>query len=138
MKKIFFATMIGAITMMGMNNEAMAQGRNNGAAGAIIGAGIGALTGAAINKYNPAAGAAVGGLIGAGIGYLASNQQMNGRTRVVYTQNQGYYRDRDRRDRYYNERDRYYNERNRRERRYNEGYDNCGRRANYNNGYGGY
>ncbi len=135
MKKIVFATMIGAIMMMGMNNEAMAQGgRNNGATGAIIGAGIGALTGAAINKYNPAAGAAVGGLIGAGIGYLASNQQANGRTNVVYVENRGgNYRNRDRRDRYYNER-------NRRDRRYNGRYDNhnCEGGGYYNNGYGRY
>ena len=133
MKKIFCAAITGAVMMMGINNTAMAQNRNSGATGAIIGAGIGALAGAAINKYNPGAGAAIGGLIGAGVGYMAGSQQNNTRN-VVYVQNRENYRQYDRGGRYYNDR-------NRRDRRYNNRYDNCGRPANYNynNGYyGGY
>jgi len=47
------------------------KGWSNKAKGAVIGAGVGAVTGAIVDKKNHAAGAVIGGAAGAGAGYGA-------------------------------------------------------------------
>ena len=120
-----------AVLIMGTANVTEAQNRS-GATGAIIGAGIGAIAGAVMNRYDPAAGAALGGLIGAGVGYIAGSDQNRayGQQAVVYQDvaygnpnyNRGRYDNRNCNNGYYEQRGRY-NDRGR-DRRYNNGCNN--------------
>lgn len=58
--------------------------------GAALGGGVGALSGAAIDRYNPWRGAAVGGLVGGALGGVAGTAYQQSRTPYQQGYPQGY------------------------------------------------
>ena len=79
-----FVAIVLALGMSGCYGEPLNYREQGALGGGIIGAGTGAIIGAAVG--NPAAGAAIGGGIGLLSGALIGNQMENERVRNDYTQ----------------------------------------------------
>jgi hypothetical protein len=79
--------MLAAILFLaGCSGQPLSTREEGTGIGAVLGAGTGAIIGAAV--HNPAAGAAIGGALGAGGGFLVGNQMQNTESQQTQTQAQ--------------------------------------------------
>lgn len=74
------------MTLTGCSGQPLSTREKGTLAGGAIGAGTGAIVGAAVGS--PGAGAAIGGALGAGTGLLVGNELQNGEVRNSQTQAQ--------------------------------------------------
>ena len=67
--------LVGALALAGCSGQPLTTREKGTLGGGVLGAGTGAIIGAAVG--HPAAGAAIGGALGAGTGYVVGNSLQN-------------------------------------------------------------
>jgi osmotically inducible lipoprotein OsmB len=77
---------VAAFAIAGCSGQPLSTREKGTLGGGVLGAGAGAIIGAAVG--HPAAGAAIGGAFGAGTGYVVSNSMQNNENQQAQTQSQ--------------------------------------------------
>ena len=78
--------LVAAFTLAGCSGQSLSTREKGTLGGGVLGAGAGAIIGAAVGS--PGAGAAIGGALGAGTGYVISNSMQNNQDAQAQTQGQ--------------------------------------------------
>ncbi len=78
--------LIAAFALAGCSGQPLSTREEGTLGGGVLGAGAGAIIGAAVGS--PGAGAAIGGALGAGTGYVISNSMQNTQDAQAQTQSQ--------------------------------------------------
>jgi osmotically inducible lipoprotein OsmB len=78
--------LIGALAIAGCSGQPLSTREEGTLGGGVLGAGAGAIIGAAVG--HPGAGAAIGGALGAGTGYVVGNSMQNNENAQAQTQTQ--------------------------------------------------
>jgi len=78
--------LIAAFALAGCSGQPLSTREKGTLGGGVLGAGAGAIIGAAVGS--PGAGAAIGGALGAGTGYVISNSMQNNENAQAQTQGQ--------------------------------------------------
>jgi osmotically inducible lipoprotein OsmB len=78
--------LVAAFALAGCSGQPLSTREEGTLGGGVLGAGAGAIIGAAVG--HPGAGAAIGGALGAGTGYVVSNSMQNNQNAQAQTQSQ--------------------------------------------------